>query len=748
MTSRRVTGHSVRRGEDPALLRGDAKFTADRRDPRLVDAVHVAFVRSPIAAGRIEAIDVSGAVAAPGVVGVLTGADVPGPVPFALPFGDEYAQPLLATEDVRFVGQVVAVVAAETPALASDAAEQMIVDYEPSTPILDLDDALAHAALETTRIETAHDPARFDADIVINVSTWSPRQLPAPIEGRATAAVWADDRLLVWTATQTPHACRANLAKLFDIAAESVRVVSTTVGGAFGGKVSRTAEEFLVPLVARRFGRPARWAETRSEYFASATQGRGERVDVTLAGTATGRITALRSTLTKDGGAYPLVGVTLPGTYTRLVANGCYDIEHVEFNAVGVLTNRPSTSAYRGAGRGPYIAALERAVDRFARAADLDPAEVRRRNLIRPDQMPYASPTGAHYDDADYPGDLDRALELVGYDALRAEQAHRRASGSARALGIGVACYNHLAGGGGIEEASVTIESDGTATVVTGSTSQGHGHATTWAQIASDVLGIAVESIRVIEGDTDRIASGVGAIASRSLQTAGMAVHRSATAVVDQARLLAADLLEAAPADIVLAAYGAGFHVSGTPARTVSWAAVAASTATDEITCGDVYDSEGRSTFPSGTHVAVVEVDLETGLVDLQRLLGVDDAGTVVNPMIVEGQLHGGMASGIGQVLGEAMAYDEDGNPLTSTFAEYSLPTADQLPSFELALSGRATRVNSLGVKGVGESGTIGATPAVHNAIVDAVTHLGVEHIDLPCTPQRVWQAIQAATHG
>ena len=428
--------------------------------------------------------------------------------------------------------------------------------------------------------------------------------------------------------------------------------------------------------------------------------------------------------------------------YTKKIANGCYDIAHVEWNSRGVLTNRPPTSAYRGAGRSPYIAALERTVDRFAAAAGLDPLDVRRLNLIRPEQMPYDTPTGARYDEADYPADLERAIEAIGLDEVRADQAQRRASGQ-RALGIGFACYNHMTTGGGGEEASVTVRHDGSAVVVTGSTSQGHGHATTWAQIASDVLGIAPNQIQVVEGDTDAISTGVGAVGSRSLQTAGMAIHRASNEVVEEAKQWAADLLEASPDDIVLTT-GIGFHVVGTPARTVDWGQIVEASTDDDLTCGDFYDTEGKNTFPSGAHAAVVEVDTETGAVRLLRLVGVDDAGTIVNPMIVEGQIHGGMASAIGQVLGEVIAHDEHGNQLTSSFMNYLMPTTDQLPSFELVPSAIASSFNSLGFKGVGESGTVGATGAVHNAVIDALE--GVDHLDLPCTPERVWTAITNAT--
>ena len=738
------TGQSLRRSEDRSFLQGTARFTADVQDPALADACFAAFVRSPVAAGTIVSVDATEAAAWPGVVAVLTGADIEARAPFALPMAPEFAQPLLPRSSVGFAGEAVAMVVAETEAQAVDAAEAVIVDIEPGEPVLDIAHALETTAIEETRFDDVHEPERFETEVTVALDQWSPRQLPCPIEGRAVAAAPDGDRLLVWSATQTPHAFRGNLARLFDIDSSSIRVVASAVGGGFGGKVSRTTEEYLVPLMARRLGRAVRWNETRSEYFATATQGRGELVSLTLAGTADGRMTALRARLVKDAGAYPLVGVLLPQAYTAKVANGCYDIAHVEFSSVAVRTNRPATSAYRGAGRSPYIAALERVVDRFAAAVGIDPAEVRKRNLITPDQMPFTTPTAAIYDEADYPADLQRAIDAIDYPGVRAEQKHRRETGAGRSLGLGIACYNHMTTGGGGEEASVTVEPDGGALVVTGTTSQGHGHATTWAQIASDVLGIDVERIRVIEGDTDRIDSGVGAVGSRSLQTAGMAIHRAATEVVEQAKQLASELLEASAGDIVLGADGLGFHVVGTPARSVSWAEVVSDWPVEEITCGDFYDTEGRNTFPSGAHIAVVEVDTETGRVELQRLVAVDDAGTMVNPMIVAGQLHGGIAQAVGQVLGEVIIHDELGNQVTSSLLDYPIPSIDQLPNFEIVPSATATSFNQLGFKGVGESGTVGATGAVHNAVIDAVSHLGVEHLDLPCTPERVWLAIQA----
>jgi len=745
MTVTAQTGRSIPRTEDLSLLTGSSKFTADIDDPILADAYHAAFVRSAVASGKISAIDTEMALSMPGVVAVLTGNDIEGNAPFALAFGDEFAQPLMASDTVRFAGEVVAVVVATSATLAADATEAVMVDIDPTDPVLDLDDALANWPIAATEFHSGSDrsPDRFEAaDVVVSVTQYSPRQIPAPIEGRAIAAAVDSNRLVVWAATQTPHAYRDRLCSLVDLSPDQVRVTAPSVGGGFGGKVSRTAEEYLVPLLAHRLKHPVRWNETRSEYFATATQGRGEQIKLALAGSTDGRITALRAGLVKDGGAYPLVGVMLAEGYTSKIANGCYDIDHVEFSSIGVCTSRPPTSAYRGAGRSSYIAALERTIDIYAQRIGLDPVDVRRLNLIQPDQMPYHSATGAIYDEADYPGDLELALEAVGYETIRSQQAQRRQRKDPIALGIGVSCYNHMTTGGGGEEASVSVLGDGSAVVVTGTTSQGHGHATTWAQIASDVLGIGVDQITVIEGDTDAISSGVGAVGSRSLQTAGMAIHRAATQVVDEARELAAQLLEASVDDMVLAVGGGGFHVIGTPSRSVSWGQVVRQAPADEVTCGDFYDTEGRNTFPSGTHTAVVEVDTETGLVKVQRIVTVDDAGTMVNPMIVEGQIHGGVASAVGQVLGEVIEHDNLGNQITSSFLDYALPTTDQLPSYETLASPTATSFNSLGFKGVGESGTVGATAAVHNAVVDALGHLGVTHIDLPCTPQRVWDAI------
>ena len=593
------------------------------------------------------------------------------------------------------------------------------------------------------------DPSPIDdAPVVVTLDVMNPRQSPAPIEARSMTCWWSSDRsrLTVWATTQRPHGARNELSRLYGVDPSSVVVMTPDVGGGFGGKNSRTAEEWVLPFLAREVGRPVTWVEDRSEYLAGATQGRGERFELVLGGTTDGTITGLRVDMVKDCGAYPITGAVLPGAYTAPNASGPYAIAHVEFTARCVVTNQAPISAFRGAGRAPLIAALERLVDRYAQTIGVDPAEVRRRNLVEPARMPYDTPTGGCYDDADYPAGLERALAVVDYDRLRSEQAARRTAHSTRPLlGIGIGCYNHMTVGGGGEEASVTILPGGGARVITGSTTQGHGHDVTWAQLTSDVLGIPVERIEVVEGRTNLIASGVGAVGSRSLQTAGVAVHRSATAVLDRAVGVVAELLEAAPSDVVLDRPTGRFQVVGTPARSVGWveiATAAGESPESELSCGELYDTEGRNTYPSGTHVAVVEVDPETGRASVRRLVAVDDAGTVVNPTIVEGQLHGGIAAGLGQVLGETVRYDAAGNLVTATFLDYGMATIDELPLFEIALDAVPTSFNELGVKGVGESGTIGATAALQNAIVDAIAHLGVTHIDLPCTPERVWRTI------
>jgi len=784
-----LIGQSVARPDDPHMLRGGARFTAEVEHPLLEGAAHVVFVGSTIAHGHIVNVETAVAWAAAGVLAVVTAADhnvVPKGSILPAYYPPQYAMPILAENKVRHVGEPVAAVVATSHAQAVDAAELVEIDYEPLPAVMDLeyaqsDQVLLFTAEDAARTQTdgattipadpdaptntvlrhdePHDEAPFAAaDIEIRQRIGNPRQSPAPMETHQQACVWTDDgHLHVWATTQRPHGFRDTLAAMYQLWPDQVHVTAPRfVGGGFGGKVSRTAEEAALPELARIVGRPVRWNQTRGDYLRSATQGRGERMDLRLGGTRGGRILALECHMLKDAGAYPGVGANLPGRFNSHGSSGPYDIAHVEFNAISVVTNAPQVSALRGAGRAAYLAALERMIDIYAARIGMDPVEVRRLNLVQPQQMPFTAVTGVVYDEADYPGDMEHALDLAGYNDLRELQAQRRLDISAPQIGIGVAAYHLMTVGGGAEEAKVVIRPQGGATVYTGTTSQGHGHDATWAQIAADTLGMRLDHIDVFEGSTTYTDSGVGAVGSRSMQTAGIAVHNSSQALVEQARHLAAQLLEASVEDIQLAPAraepmpdGTGgcatFHVAGVPRRSLTWADLASHLQTEdrELSCGEVFDIGDNNSFPSGTHIAVVEIDPETGQVDVLRFVGVDDAGVRVNPMIVEGQLHGGIALGISQVLGEMMHYDEDGNPLTTGFADYAIATADMLPSFELTASETATSFNVLGVKGVGESGPVGAVGALHNAIVDALAPFGVEHLELPCTPERIWQAIR-----
>jgi len=777
----RYVGTSVARVEDPGLLRGESRFTADLQLPESLargrSMAEVVFVRSPFAHARVVSIETSAAEQAPGVAAVLTADDHnvrPYGAVFPEFFDARYAMPILAEGTVRFVGEPVVAVVADTRAQAIDAAELVIIEWEPLDAVIDVNEALsgptflfteAHRARTRSlgaggaptnivhELRCEHDAGRFDTEVTIAQRMWNPRQVPAPLEPHVQVTVWDDDHLHIWATTQRPHGFRDQLADVFEIDPATIHVHAPAVGGGFGGKVSRTQAEHALVMIAKKVGRPVRWVQTRGEYFTEATQGRGEQFDFRLAGGTDGRITALRCEVLKDSGAYPGVGATLPARFNVYDASGPYDIEHIEFESIAVVTNAPQVSAFRGAGRAAYLAALERMIDLFATRIGMDPAEVRRRNLVRADQMPYEAASGVVFDEADYVGDLELALDAADYAALRAEQTRRRNREDVIQLGIGISTYHlQTVGAGGSEQARVEIEADGRAVVYTGTTDQGHGHTATWAQIAADVLGMDVANVLVREGSTDHTPTGVGAVGSRSLQTAGIAIQTASRQLIGRAKERAAELLEASATDVICTIDGSGthpearFHVAGVPAIYVGWpevaAAVHAADTADELVCGETHNLGEQTAFPSGCHIAVVEVDTETGGVELVRFVGVDDCGVRVNPMIVEGQLHGGIVAGVGQVLGETMKYDIDGNPVTTTFLDYGIASIDLVPQLELHASQTRSSFNTLGAKGVGEAGGVGSVGAVHNAVVDAVNHLGVAHIELPCTPANVARSI------
>ena len=761
-----ILGTRVVRTEDPRLLTAGGTYVDDLRVPELAQAARVTFVRSPVAHAAITGIDVSAAKDAPGVVAVLTVADMddlPPPPPDSgltgtegapLPLGGPWSEPLLAADRVRFVGEPVAVVITDDSYQGEDAAELVSVDYDPLPVVVGFDRALAGESLlfpaagsnVAVTTGTPAGSAAFDGcDVVVEREIVNQRLAPVPLEGRATAARWADGKLTVWVSTQNAQIARFILAGALGLNPANIRVIAPDVGGGFGAKVGVDRDALIVAWAAKHIGRALRWAETRSENMLGMTHGRAQRHIVKIGGTRDGRILAYRLEIVQDTGAYPRMGGFLP-FLTSLMAAGPYDIGHVETAYRVVVTNTTPISAYRGAGRPEATAAIERAVDLFATEIGMDPAEVRRINLVPADRFPFTSASGATYDTGAYVEALDKVLASAGYAELRAEQARRRQRGDVRQLGIGIASYVEItaADADGGETARLVVHDDGTATVYTGSSAHGQGHHTAWAMLVEAELGIEMAKVTVIHGDTDLIPAGVGTYASRSLQLGGVAVQKAAVEVKEQARKVAADMLEASEDDLELDVDRGVWQVRGDPASSTTWAQVAAH-AGEAGLAADVNYTEGKPTFPFGTHLAVTEVDTETGKARLIRHVTVDDAGTVLNPVLAEGQRHGGIAQGVAQALLEEMVYDADGNPITGTLVDYAIVTAAELPSFELLASETPATINPLGAKGIGEAGTIGATPATQNSVIDAVSHLGIRHIDMPLTPARVWAAISEA---
>ncbi|HEU5416965.1 MAG TPA: xanthine dehydrogenase family protein molybdopterin-binding subunit [Streptosporangiaceae bacterium] len=757
-----ILGTRVLRTEDPRFLTTGGVYTEDVTDDRLAGAVHLCFVRSPVAHAKITGIDVSAARDAPGVVAVYTGADLESlpPRKGMGPTNKEMYQRPLATDTVRFVGEPVAVVVTEKPDQGEDAAELVSVDYDTLPAVVSLADArdgktlLFPAAGTNVACDFGDRSAAaadlFDGcDVVVTRTIINRRVAPAPMESRSAAAAWSEDgRLTAWIPNQGAQGTKGSLARQLSIDPAQVRVITPDVGGAFGAKFGADPEHAITCWVARELGRPARWSETRYENLIGMTHGRAQEQTITIGGTRDGSVLAYRLDVLQDSGAYLRIGAVLP-SLTILMAPGPYDIPRAEAFATSLVTTTTPMGAYRGAGRPEATAALERAMDLFAAEIGLDPAEVRRKNLLAPFTEPHRTAFGALYDSGDYAAALDRALAAAGYDGLRREQAERRARGDTLQLGIGVASYVEITGGGDesgppSENATVEVHPDGTATILTGTSPHGQGHETAWAMLASDELGIPIDKITLKWGDTDLVPEGGGTGGSRSLQQGGAAVQQASRELIEVARDRAAAELEASPADLVFDVDSSTFAVAGDPEASVPLASLAQE---ERLLVRTVF-SAPDATYPFGTHVAVAEVDTETGKVFLRRVITVDDAGVVLNPLLAEGQRHGGIAQGAAQAFLEEVVYDSDGNPLTASFADYPILSATEVPSFELAEMATPTTYNPLGAKGIGEAGSIGATPAVQNAVIDAVAHLGVRHIDMPTSPQRVWAAIQAAASG
>jgi len=745
-----ILGTRVVRIEDPRFLTGEGTYIANLPMP---GALHLTFVRSSMAHARLTGIDASEALSMPGIRAVWTAADIDiapaGPANGMM--NKAMLFPYLAIDTVRYVGDLVAIVVSEDKTSGVDAAETVIVDYEPLPAVLDMDESfsnrvLLHPDAETNVVLTfaarSNDDIFADCEVVVDLVIENQRVAPAPMEVRSCVSTWDGTRLTQWACSQGAHGARDGLAEVFGLEKSQVRVITPDVGGGFGAKSGVYPEEILVGWATRKLGVPVRWTESRTENMLAMGHGRAQRQRTRMGGTRDGRITAYRLDLLQDAGAYARAGAVLP-YMTRMMAGGVYDIANVQFESNSVVTNTTPTVAYRGAGRPEATAAIERTLDEFARVCGIDPAEVRRRNFIAPSAFPLTTSMGAKYDSGEYAAALELALKAAGYDQLLVEQKKRRDSNDPVQIGIGIASYvettNPMGSG---DYGSVEIKADGGAIVRTGSSSHGQGHHTAWAMIVSQTTGIPMDKIEFRFGDTDDVDRGGGTGGSRSLQVGGSAAKLAAESVIEKARQRAADLLEAAVEDVVIDTVRGAFHVKGSPAPSRTWAELMIEI--DAPLEAEVdYVPEG-ATFPFGTHVCVVEVDVETGSVVVARHIACDDAGTIINPLLVDGQVHGGIAQGVAQALLEVIAYDPDGNPITSNLADYGFISAAELPSFERVPMETPTPRNPLGAKGIGEAGTIGSTPAVHNAVVNAVSHLGVTHIDMPCTSFNVWTAIQA----
>ncbi len=757
-----ILGTRVIRVEDPDLLTVGGMYVEDLAP---ADSLFATFVRSTMAHAKIS-VDTSGAASEPGVVAVYTAADLDlSPVaPSVGMLNQEMKQAWLASERVRYVGQPIAIVVTTSREAGYDAVEMVDVDYDPLPAVVAMSEAEASEtilypeagtnvcfSMPSSLADEAAEAAMFaDCEVTVTMNFRNQRVAACAIEPRAAVAKWGttDDgreHLTQWSTTQNAHGTRDALAAALGLENDQIRVICPDVGGGFGAKNGRYPEHIVTSVAARKLGQPVRWIETRSDSMLGLAHGRACEFTATIGGTKDGRILAYKVHMLQDGGAFPEIGALLP-FITKTVTSGPYDIAKVDFSSTSVVTNTVPVGAYRGAGRPEATAAVERMVDRFAAEVELDPIAVRRMNLIAPEAFPHKTPTGADMDSGEYNKAIDAVLDHVDYDALRADQAARRNDPTKPLLGLGWCVYIEIANPmGNGEFGSIEVRPDGTALVLTGSSAHGQGHHTAFAQVAADMTGIPFEKIEVRHGDTDEVERGGGTGGSKSLQVGGSAVYQASEALVEKAKDIAASLLEANPDDITLDVTSGSFHVAGTPAIATGWADVAAQATaeSDDPFLATADFKPPAATYPFGAHLSVVEVDRDTGEVTVIRHVSCDDCGVIANPLIVDGQVHGGVASGIAQALMEEFHYDADGNPLTANFMNYGLVSAAELPSFERIEMETPTDRNPLGAKGIGESGTIGATPAVQHAVIDALSHLGVRHVDIPVTAERVWRTMQ-----
>jgi carbon-monoxide dehydrogenase large subunit len=781
----RYVGGGVPRKEDPALVTGRANWTDNIKLPGML---HMSVLRSPFAHAKITHLDVSDALEQPGVVAAFTGNDLAelwkAPMPCAWPVTEDIKMPdhwPLAKDEANFMGDAVAVVIASDRYTAQDALEFIVVDYEPLEVVLNMEDALkedaplVHEDMGTNQsyvwpLETGDIEGAFEqADVVIKERYIQQRLIPNAIEPRAVVAYQepANDGVTLYTATQVPHLVRMMLSLVTGVPDQKVRVVAPDVGGGFGSKLNFYVEEALATVIARKLGTPIKWVEDRSENYQATIHGRDQIQDIELAATSEGKILGLRVKLLADMGAYlqlvtpgiPVLGAFMyPGVYQF----GAYSIE-----IKGVFTNKTPTDAYRGAGRPEAAYAIERIVDALARRLDMDPVEIRRKNFYEPFDEPTATPGGIQYDSLNLPMVLDRVLEMSDYEGLREEQKRRRDDNDPVQLGIGFSTYTEICGlapsqvlaslrygAPGWESSTVRMFGSGKVEVVTGTTPHGQGHVTSWSQIAADALGVTPDDVEVIHGDTATSPHGLDTYGSRSLPVGGVAVHLAANKVADKAKKIAAHMLEASEDDLEFE--GGKFSVAGSPDQSVTIQDVAGAAfggvnIPEDMEPGltaDYFYDPPNFVFPFGAHICVVEVDTETGKTRVRDYFAVDDCGPVINPIIVDGQVHGGIAQGIAQALYEEAVYDEDGMLITGSMVDYMIPGAPELPNYTLDRTVTPSPTNPMGVKGIGEAGTIGSPPAVINAVIDALEPLGVTSIDMPASPMRVWETIQAAQNG
>ena len=775
-------GTRVKRREDPQLIQGTAHYTDDLKYTGLL---HAAFVRSPHAHAKINAIDTEQATNAPGVVAVYTGQDLQGhvdPIPTAwlLPDSDlkTPAYPPLAIDKVRYVGEAVAVVIADDRYRAQDAAELVKVDYETLPAVVDQekalqDDAPAQVHDDAPNNRAYHwqiggdgiDDAFSQADRTLGFRVINQRLVPNAIEPRGCVAQYnpGNGQLTLRLTSQNPHIHRLLLSGVLGVPEHKLRITTPEIGGGFGSKIAVYPGEAVVAFAAMTLGKPVKWMETRRENFLTNTHGRDHITDVDAAVRDDGKVLGLKVRTYANMGAY--LSTAAPGVPTwlyGLMLSGCYDIPAVHGEVFGAFTNTTPTDAYRGAGRPEATYLVERLMDQVAGELDQDPVEVRRTNFIRKDQFPHPVATGVTYDSGDYEGSLAKCLEMLGYEDFRSQQAQARQDG--RYLGVGFSTYVEICGlgpsqtvgatgfqGGLWDSSIVRVHPSGTVTAMTGTNPHGQGEETTFAQMLADRFGVGIDDVDIVHGDTDRIPMGMGTYGSRTTAVGGVALYQAAEKIVQKATKLAAHLLEAREEDVQ---FDSGeFSVQGSPDQSVSFGDVAlqAYLAWDlpegmepGLEAESFYDPS-NFVFPFGAHACVVDVDPETGETTIRRYVAVDDCGHVINPLIVDGQIHGGIAQGVAQALYEFAFYDDNGQLLTASLMDYAVPKSIQMPHFETDQTVTPSPVNPMGVKGVGEAGTIASTAAVVNAVVDALRPMGITHIDMPLTPERVWQAIRAA---